>query len=369
MELDRQLLAIAARRNAAVAAVAQAKSTAKQPRALFDRDREKAVYERAYEAGGELGLPRAMTHQLMDVLIENSHLVQEQLLRESAGAASSSRSQTGFLIVGGNGRMGTRLKEEFELRGHDVETVDAADDLSAVAQKVSQADIVIVAVPMNVQCRTLRRIAPHMKPGSLLCDINSLKQEVCETMQKHAKCEAMGMHPMFGPTVHSFRRQKVVVCPVNSGPRATWLRQELGAMGMEVVECDPGQHDRLMAVIQVLVHFSTIVMGRALSATGVTIEDSLRLTSPIYRLELAFVGRLFVQNADLYAQIEMSNPFGDEVRHLFCDAAEEWNEIIQSGDSAMFRAIFKEVASYFHSFSDEAMELSNRMIDTLVREP
>ena len=96
-------------------------------------------------------------------------------------------------------------------------------------------------------------------------------------------------------------------------------------------------------------------MGRALSATGINIEDSLRLTSPIYRLELAFVSRLFVQNPDLYAQIEMSNPYGDEVRKLFGSAAAEWNQIIQARDTEAFRDHFEKVAEYFQSFSEEGM--------------
>ncbi len=227
----------------------------------------------------------------------------------------------------------------------------------------------MIAVPMAQQCRMIEQIAPYLCEDALLCDINSLKQEVCESLRQYGRCETMGMHPMFGPTVHSLRRQKIVICPVNPGPRAEWLCQELGRMGLEIVKCEPAQHDRMMAVIQVLVHYSTIVMGRALSATGIKIEDSLQLTSPIYRLELAFVSRLFVQNPELYAQIEMSNPYGDHVRQLFREAATEWDQIIQARDNASFRKLFESVGSYFHGFSEEAMELSDRIIDTMVREP
>lgn len=368
LNLDRQLLAIAAQRNTVVAAIANAKSAQPTPHALFDRERERAVYRRAYETGSELGLPHGTTHQLMEALIEASHVIQENVSRESA-QTTSRVSPTKFLIVGGAGRMGQRLKKELSLRGHEVSTVDKDDSETDINHQASRSDIVIIAVPMAAQCQTVQQIAPHMNRTSLLCDINSLKQEVCDAMQQHARCETLGLHPMFGPTVHSFRRQKVVACPVKPGPRSDWLCQELRAMGMELVTSKPEHHDRMMAVIQVLVHYSTLVMGRALSSTGIRIEDSLRLTSPIYRLELAFISRLFVQNPDLYAQIEMSNPYGDEVRQLFCDAANQWNQVIETRDTDSFRELFESVAEYFHGFSDDAMELSNRIIDTMVREP
>ena len=188
-------------------------------------------------------------------------------------------------------------------------------------------------------------------------------------MSEHVRCEALGLHPMFGPSVHSLRRQKVVVCDVNAGDRAVWMRQELAAMGMELVEANAQQHDRMMAVIQVLVHFSTLVMGQALRRSGVDIEESLRFTSPIYRLELSFVSRLFAQNADLYAEIEMSNPHGDEVREEFLNAASSWMEAIRAGDHAQFGALYNDVATYFRDFAGEAMDLSNRIIDTMVVQP
>ncbi|MEM7455551.1 MAG: prephenate dehydrogenase/arogenate dehydrogenase family protein [Planctomycetota bacterium] len=368
IELDKQLLSAAARRNEVVEEIAAAKAASESKQALFDRSREKAVYQRAYETGREVGLPISMTHELMQVLIENSHLIQERQSRLSSNQGlSTDRAQ--FLIVGGAGRMGSRLRHELEQRGHDVAVSDRNDDETSLLNLVSVADIVILAVPMHLQTQTVELVAPHVRPDALLCDINSLKQEVCEAMKSHGRSETLGLHPMFGPTVHSFRRQKVVVCQLNSGERAKWFCAELERMGMELVHCEPDQHDRMMAVIQVLVHYSTIVMGRALSQSGITIEDSLRMTSPIYRLELSFVSRLFVQNPDLYAQIEMSNPYGDEVRQLFNNATDEWDRIILERDAEAFRHLFNSVADYFHGFSDEAMSLSNQIIDSMVKQP
>src|SRR5690606_25813695 len=123
--------------------------------------------------------------------------------------------------------------------------------------------------------------------------VNSLKGPICDVFAEHARGEAMGLHPMFGGTVASLRRQKVVACPVRPGPLGDWLLSELGALGLEVVHATPAEHDRMMAVVQVLLHFRTSVSGGAFRRAGVPVADSLRFTSPIYRLELSVVARLF----------------------------------------------------------------------------
>ena len=66
---------------------------------------------------------------------------------------------------------------------------------------------------------------------------------------------------------------------------------EFQSLGAETIKSEPKRHDQIMAVVQVLVHFRTLVMGEALRQSGIGIQESLHFTSPIYRLELAVVGR------------------------------------------------------------------------------
>ncbi|NNF41940.1 MAG: prephenate dehydrogenase/arogenate dehydrogenase family protein [Phycisphaerales bacterium] len=367
--VDRALLESAARRRTIVRRLAAAKMDAGGTQPLFDRTRERVVYERAEAAAGELGLPPTLARALMGVIVEDSHQVQETLIVEAASRTPlDAVARPRLLIVGGGGRMGRRLRDALRERGHTVDTLELGDGRDRVAA-VADADIVVIAVPMTDAEPVTRELGPHVRPDALLCDINSLKVGVCRAMEESCRGEAMGLHPMFGPGVWSLRRQKVVVCPLREGPRAAWLRKELASMGVELIDTDPVTHDRMMAIVQVLVHFSTLVMGDALRRTGVSVEDSLRFTSPIYRLELAFVGRLFTQDPDLYAEIEMSNPQAAEMRRCFRNAADELDRIIADADHAAFRRRFEDIAVYFESFGDEAMRLSEQIIDTLVRQP
>ena len=366
-DVDRQILGAVAQRNAIVRQIAETKARAGQEKPLFDRVRERAVYGRAHRVAQEVGLPSLAAHRVMQTLVELSHEIQEEMLSETLRAERTAHPRR-VLIVGGKGGMGRLLGGALARRGHEIATLER-DDGQDRPEAVRRADIIVIAVPMAVACTVVDELGPHVRADALLCDINSLKKSVCEAMAASCAGEALGLHPMFGPTVHALRRQKVVVCPVRPGPVGAWLRRELGHMGLELIDSDPATHDRMMAVVQVLVHFSTLVMGEALRKTGVSVEESLQFTSPIYRLELAFVGRLFAQNPNLYAEIEMSNPEGAPVRRCFLEAARVLDRTISGGDRTAFRELFGGVSRYFQDFSREAMQLSDFIIDTMVTQP
>jgi len=363
---DRALLDAAAKRADVVRRIAACKAASGGGKPLFDRDRERNVYERARALAAEVGLPAKVAQQLLHVLVEHSHRVQEDALQDRSGETSPQLRR--ICIVGGHGRMGRKLGGAFAQRGHTIDVLEE-DDRRDRAAAVREADIAIVSVPMEIATRITEELAAHVREDGLLCDVNSLKTDVCRAMAERCKGEALGLHPMFGPSVHSLHRQKVIVCPVREGPLGRWLREELGRMGMELIDSDPETHDRIMAVVQVLIHFSTFVMGEALRETGTSIEESLRYTSPIYRLELAFIGRLFTQNPDLYAEIIMSNPHSEDVRQCFLNAAHGVNRAVRLNDRKTFRAMFEEVGRYFHEFGDDAMQLSDSIIDAVVSRP
>ncbi len=358
--IDRELMELVARRMSVVSEIRRVKT--ETGKAVFDRTREQAVFERWANNAKSNGLDADLGRSLVQVIVNASHKIQ------SAGAGSvRAENPQRILIVGGRGQMGQFFAALFEPAGHAIETIDKDDELDA--KRIGSADIVMIAVPMHLATDIASQVAPLVRADALLCDINSLKRDICETMLSGFDGEVLGTHPMFGPTVGSLRRQKVVLCPLREGPRGQWLAQELGRLGADLIYTDPVTHDRMMAVVQVLVHFRTVVMGDALRRTGVPLRESLKFTSPIYRLELAVTGRLFTQDPGLYAEIEMTNPFGSEVRGHFLDAARQLDAIVGSKDREAFCREFLDVAKYFEEFGEQAMALSDFLIDRLVEQP
>lgn len=269
-------------------------------------------------------------------------------------------------LVGGLGGMGQLLARHFEARGAALDLLDRDDDLHT-DPRVPAADIVLLAVPMRSAVEVARAVAPRVGAHALLCDINSLKHDICAAMATSPAAEVVGYHPMFGPSIGSLRAQKIVVCDVRRGRWAGWLEAGFAEAGATLVRTDAEQHDRMMAAVQVLVHFSTIVAGEALRRTGTDVQESLGFTSPIYQLELSIIGRIFAQNADLYGEILMANPFSAEMRGAFLGAARELDSLVEAGEPDAFEAKFHEIGQHFASFRDEAMALSDYVIDTMVK--
>lgn len=358
-EIDDRLLGLAKERLDVVAEIKAIKKA--EGRHLFDRDREQQVHQRAEARARGLGLDPLLGRDLIARLIEASHHLQAE--PEDAAGSDGSRS---ILVVGGRGRMGTMLGRAFAARGHRIDVLEKGDELES--SRIAAADVVMVAVPMADAVRVAAQVAPHVRQGALIFDINSLKTEVCHALSRSGG-EALGTHPMFGPTVRSLRRQKVVLCDVKPGPAARWLEGELGAMGAEVVKCSPDHHDAMMGIVQVLTHFGIMAMGRALRATGHTLDETLPFTSPIYRLELAMVGRLFSQKPELYREIMLANPGGEAIRASFLEQAKQLAEIVEGDDADAFVEAFDEVRDYFAGFSDEAMDLSDHIIETIMARP
>jgi len=176
----------------------------------------------------------------------------------------------------------------------------------------------------------------------------------------------VGTHPMFGPNVHSLQGQRVVVCRARGDAWAEWVVRMLQARGLSVQETTPAHHDRMMAVVQVLTHFQTQVLGLTLARLGTTLEDTLRFTSPAYLMELYVTARHFDQSPDLYGPIEMRNPATSHVTAAFGTAAAEVADILAAADRERFRHLFDEVREFFGPFTHEALEQSSFLIDRLV---
>jgi prephenate dehydrogenase len=242
----------------------------------------------------------------------------------------------------------------------DVDTELEAGDAASVA------DVVVVSVPIDATEAVIREIGPRVREDALLMDVTSIKEAPVAAMLASTRASVVGTHPMFGPNVHSLQGQRVVVCRARGDTWADWVVRMLQARGLTVEETTPAHHDRMMAVVQVLTHFQTQVLGLTLAGLGTPLEETLRFTSPAYLMELYVTARHFDQAPELYGPIEMRNPATAQVTSAFGAAAAEIAEILTSGDRDRFRAMFEEVRAFFGPFTHEALEQSSFLIDRLV---
>jgi chorismate mutase/prephenate dehydrogenase len=356
---DHDLLHTIARRMALVREIAEVKRAAGLR--IRDAQREREVIEDRVRVATELGLPVGEMESLVRLLLRASRDYQA-LLRVEVLPDEEARTVT---IVGGHGRMGRLFATMFADLGHRVLIVDQDTDLTA-AEAAAVSDVVVVSVPIDRTEDVIRQVGPALRPESLLTDLTSVKQSPVATMLEHTPASVVGLHPMFGPSVHTFQGQRVVLCRARGDAWADWLAHALTSHGMVITETTPEHHDRVMSIVQVLTHFQTQVMGLTLARSGVTLDETMRFTSPVYLLELYMTARHFAQSPALYGPIEMRNPRAGEVTSALQSAAAELAGVIKRGDQAAFAALFDEVRGFFGSFTNEALEQSSYLVDRIV---
>ena len=328
---------------------------------IRDARREEQVLAARRQLAQELGLdPESIESIYRQILLSSrDYQAATNLAAAPAGEPKS------VLIVGGAGAMGGVLSGLFRELGHRVLIADVGSSPSAEAL-VPQADVVVISVPIAVTEDVIRKLGPLVRPDALLCDVTSIKAAPLAAMLESTQASVIGTHPLFGPGSSSLIGQRVVLCRGRGEPWYQWLADSLRARGLTLTEAGADEHDRAMALVQVLTHFQTQVFGLALARSGIPLSDSRRFTSPAYLMELYVAARHFAQAADLYGPIEMRNPATNQVTSQFQRAAAEVAEILAQGDQARFAAMFQEVRAFFGEFAQEATEQSRFLIDRLV---
>lgn len=269
-------------------------------------------------------------------------------------------------IIGGAGKMGQLFVPVFERAGYEVLVSGRSTELTG-EDLARQCDLVIVSVPIRDTVRVIDRIAPLMRPGQLLCDFTSLKVKPVKAMMK-SEADVVGLHPMFGPTVSSLKKQTIIVCPARVEDKR--LKNLIAIFRKEGARCTiatPEEHDRMMAVVQGLTHYVTLCMAESIRRLGINIENTQEFTSPVYQIELSLVGRLLSQDPGLYADILQQNPYVPGVLATCRKATGDLETIISTGDAARFREFFEKNSRHLGSYCRKGQETTDALIECMVK--
>lgn len=269
-------------------------------------------------------------------------------------------------VIGGLGEMGRLFSRFFLERGYRVEIADL-DTPRTSREVVEASDIVLFAVPLHLTLDIIRDLLPYTRCDQLLMDLTSLKVAPIKEML-HSPASVLGLHPMFGGRVSSLIGQTLVACTARIDlPDWTCLRNLFAEAGIQVKETTPEEHDRMMSIIQVLFHMTTMLTGRVLRDLGVDIAETMEYTSPSYRLEINILGRMFAQNGALYSAITEMNPYTPDIISHFRQGLEAYEEWYRSQDLNAFIHDFEQSAAHLGDYSRRAYQESSALLDFVVK--
>jgi chorismate mutase / prephenate dehydrogenase len=356
--LDQQMVELLAQRRRIVEQVIEVKRRQELP--TFHPAREEKLISARRAQAAQAGLDPDLVEDLC-----------RSILRYSRVGQLTSRGRRGVrpgakvLVVGGRGSMGRFFSTWFTQSDYDVRILDV-NDWPQVEKLAAGIDLCLIAVPIDITPAIVSRIVPHLPQGCVLADITSLKQGPLQAMLQTYSGPVLGLHPLFGPATTSMDRQIVVACPGRQPEAFQWVLDQLAVWGNVLVETSAREHDEIMGIVQALRHFATFAFGQFLHSRGVPVLRTLELSSPIYRLELAMVGRLFAQDPSLYAEIVFASKDRQALLKEYIQSLSQNLELIERGDKQEFVARFRKVAEWFGPFSEQAMRESTFLVDKLV---
>jgi prephenate dehydrogenase len=267
-------------------------------------------------------------------------------------------------IIGGQGRMGKLFADFFREHGVKVLVADLKTKLSN-AELAQKSDITIVSVPIDQTLKVIEELIPHMPKTSALMDFTSIKVEPVKAMLK-AKCEVLGLHPMFGNS-NPIPNQTVILTPTRkTGPWGKWLEQFLINHDVKIHKMTPKAHDEMMTVAQGLIHFADIAFVDGLRRTKMAPNKITPFTGKASELKVILAARLINQDPNLYGNIQIQNPRNLKVLKSYQKSIDELIKIIEKKDLKKFTKYFEKNQKFFGQYKKDAYNESGYLIDKLI---
>jgi chorismate mutase/prephenate dehydrogenase len=351
--VDKQLIDLLAERLRLVGEVGEVKTKHGLP--IYVPEREASMLASRRAEAETKGVPGNLIEDILRRLMRESYASEND-----TGFKTMNPNMKRIVIIGGNGLLGQRFVEMFKLSGYDVDILGRAN-WDQAEQICSKAGLVIVGSPIDVTESVIQQLN-YLPDDCILADITSVKGSPLEAMLKVHKGPVVGLHPMFGPDIPSFAKQVIAYCDGREADKYQWLIEQMKIWGAHLYQVDATVHDESMTLIQALRHFTSFVYGLHLKEVDTDLEQLLDLSSPIYRLELAMVGRLFAQEPALYADIILSQKNNLDMIKRYHQHFSDAIKLLENTDRAEFIKRFESVTDWMGDYSTLFLDESRALL-------
>ncbi|MEZ8745458.1 bifunctional chorismate mutase/prephenate dehydrogenase [Vibrio sp. 10N.261.49.A5] len=351
--VDKQMLDLLAQRLALVEKVGEVKSEHGLP--IYVPEREAAMLASRRQEAEKIGVPPQLIEDILRRTMRESYASEKD-----SGFKCLNPELRSVVIVGGNGQLGGLFGRMFKLSGYEVKIL-GSQDWDKADEILDNAGLVVVTVPIHLTEGVIAKLG-NLPSDCILCDLTSIKSKPLQAMMNMHQGPVVGLHPMFGPDVPSLAKQVIVYSDGRGSESYQWLLNQFGIWGASLCQMDAAEHDHGMTLIQALRHFTSFAYGLHLSKENPNIDQLLKLSSPIYRLEIAMVGRLFAQDPNLYGDIILSSDENIEMIRRFHSRFGEALEVLDGKDKAKFVDSFNQVSDWFGDYSQQFLQESQSLL-------
>ncbi|KRG61834.1 prephenate dehydrogenase [Stenotrophomonas humi] len=253
-------------------------------------------------------------------------------------------------IVGSGGAYGRWLRGFFETRmGLEVIGHDPVDPASQTpAQLLEQADVLLFSAPIRCTPALIRDYVQQSagrERGRLWLDVTSVKAEPVAAMLE-SQASVAGLHPMTAPPkAPTLKGRVMVVCEARLDARwQAWLDELCIALQAECVRGTAEHHDRVMALVQAMVHATHLAQAGVLREYAPLLgqlQELMPYRSAAFELDTAVISRILSLNPAIYEDIQFGNPHAGEVLDHLLDQLGRLRALLAEGDDTA-RAAFRQ---------------------------
>lgn len=175
---------------------------------------------------------------------------------------------------------------------HAEEALEAelVDEILPLDEAIKEAEVIFLAVPVNVQVDLLPRILDKVT-DQIVLDMGSTKADIIAAVQKHPKRgRYVATHPMWGTEYSgpkaavrgAFEGKAVILCnKKDSDPDAVeWVEKMYTKIGMKLVEMDARAHDLHVAYVSHISHITSFALAN-------TVLEKEKVESAIFQIASA----------------------------------------------------------------------------------
>ena len=252
-------------------------------------------------------------------------------------------------IVGSAGAYGRWLQQFFrnrmalEVIGHDPADPSSIDE----ADLVRRADVLVFSAPIRATVLLIERytaLSGGSEAGKLWLDVTSIKAAPVAAMLR-SRADVVGLHPMTAPPkAPTLKGRVMVVCEARLDRWRPWLDGLLAALEAECVEASPEQHDRVMALVQAMVHATHLAQAGVLRGQATAVGDLaavMPFRSASFEMDAAVIARILSLNPAIYEDIQFGNPHAGEVLNALAAQITRMASLVDEGGDAA-RAAFRD---------------------------
>ncbi len=252
------------------------------------------------------------------------------LIGGSAGIDLKARGFASEII--GVGRSEKNIQKALEL--------GLADKMVSREEAVSQADLVILAVPVNILIDELIFTLDHIQPHAVVTDMGSTKTKMIEAVKNHPlRKRYVPSHPMAGtefsgPTAAFsglFDDSLAIICDKeDSDTDAVKLVEDMyKTLGMRLQYMNSTSHDLHAAYVSHISHITSFVLG----ATVLEKEKSEKAIMSMAGGGFASTVRLAKSSPEMWSQIFEQNKENIlEVLNVYLDKMTTFRDKIEKKD-------------------------------------